>query len=89
MSNSSICPIDRTLLEATAPGQIGPGSDGNEGVHHIPQRFKTGALPSDGFLSNSGYSLGEGSYPSAEMSSVYSTAPVDWTDSILIILNYF
>ena len=35
---SSIWPIDRTLSGATTPGQSGPGSDGNEGVHHIPQR---------------------------------------------------
>ena len=37
MSNSSIWPTDRTLSDATTPGQIGPGSDGNEGVLHIPQ----------------------------------------------------
>ena len=33
---SSIWPIDRTLSGATTPGQSGPGSDGNEGVLHIP-----------------------------------------------------
>ena len=32
MSNCSIWPIDRTLLDAIAPGQIRPGSDGNEEV---------------------------------------------------------
>ena len=34
---SSNQPIDRTLSSATNPGQSGPGSDGNEGVLHIPQ----------------------------------------------------
>ena len=34
---SSIWTIDRTLSGATTPGQSGPGSDGNEGVLHIPQ----------------------------------------------------
>ena len=37
MPNSSIWPIDRTLSGATIPGQIGPGSDSNEGVLRIPQ----------------------------------------------------
>ena len=32
-----IWPIDRTLSDATTPGQSGPGSDGNEEVLHIPQ----------------------------------------------------
>ncbi len=29
--------IDRTLSSATTPGDSGPGSNGNEGVLHIPQ----------------------------------------------------
>ena len=29
--------MDRTLSDATTPGQNGPGSDGNEGVLRIPQ----------------------------------------------------
>ena len=49
MSNNSIWPIDRTLSSATTPGQSGPGSNGNEGVHHIPKNSRTGALPSDLF----------------------------------------
>ena len=36
----------------------------------------TGTSPSDCFVSYPGHSLG-GSYPSAEMQSVYSTAPAD------------
>ena len=37
MSNSSIWPIDRTLSSATTPDKSEPGSDGNEGVLHIPK----------------------------------------------------
>ena len=49
MSNSSIWPIDRSLSGATTPGQSGAGSDGNEGVLHIPQSSSiTGAASSDG-----------------------------------------
>ena len=67
---SSIWPIDRTLSGATTPGQSGPGSDGNEGVLHIPHSSRlTGAPPSDCL----GHSLGE-SYSSAEKQSVYFTA---------------
>ena len=37
MSNSSIWAIDRTQSGATTPSQSEPGSDGNEGVLHIPK----------------------------------------------------
>ena len=51
--------------------------EGNEGVFRIPQNSSiTGASPSDSLVSYQGYSLGE-FYPSAEMQSVYSTAPAD------------
>ena len=70
MSNNSIWPIDRTLSGATTPGQRGPGSNGNEGLLHIPQSSKIGVSPSDCLVSYSGHSL-------AEMQSVYSTAPAD------------
>ena len=40
--------MDRTISDATTPGQSGPGSDANEGVVRIPQSFSiTGASPSD------------------------------------------
>ena len=72
---SSIWPIDRTLSGATNPGQSGSGSYGNEGVLRIPKISSiTGASPSDSLVSYPGHSLGE-SYLSAEMQSVYSTAP--------------
>ena len=70
-------PIDRTISDATTPGQSGPGSDGNEGVLFIPQSSSiTGTSPSDCLVSYPGHTLG-GSYLSAEMHSVYSTAPAD------------
>ena len=60
------------------PGQSGPGSDGNEEVLRIPQSSSiAGTSPSDCLVSYPGHSLG-GSYPSAEVQSVYSTAPADW-----------
>ena len=78
MSNSSIWPIDRTQSGATTPGQIGPGSNGYEGVPHNPQsRNITGASLSDCLVSYPRHSF-VGSYSLAEMQSVYSTAPADW-----------
>ena len=35
MSNNTIWFIDRTLSDATTPGQSGPGSNDNEGVVSI------------------------------------------------------
>ena len=55
---SSIWPIDRTLSIATTPIQSGPGSDGNEGVLHIPQSPSiTGTSPSNFLGSYTGHSL--------------------------------
>ncbi len=66
------------LLVLFNPGQSGPGSNGNKGVLRIPQSSNTaGTSPSDCLVSHLGHSLA-GSYPSAEMQSVYSTAPADW-----------
>ena len=45
--NSSISPIDATLTGTTTPTQSGPGSNGTEGVLHIPQNPRVGASPSD------------------------------------------
>ena len=89
MHFSSIWPIDRTLSGATTPGQSGSGSDGNEGVLCIPESSCiTGTSPSDCLVSYLGHSFGGGSYPSAEMPSVYSIAPANWTRDVLgITLN--
>ena len=76
MQFSSIQSTDRALSGATVPGQSGPGSDGNEGVLHIPQSSSiTGTSPSDCLVSFPGHSLGAGSYRSTELHSLYSTAP--------------
>ena len=59
MSNSSIWSKDRSLSGATTMGQGGSGSDGNEGVLHIPQSSGiTGASPSDVLMPYLGHSLG-------------------------------
>ena len=48
MQFSSIWPVDRTLSGATTLDLSGPGSDGNEGVLHIPQNSSiTETSPSD------------------------------------------
>ena len=67
MSNSSIWPIDRTLLGATIPGQREPGSDGNERVLRILQSSSSiGASPSYCFISYPGHLLGGSRlYPTA------------------------
>ena len=72
--------MDRALSGATTLGQSEPGSDGNEGVLRIPQSSSTaGNSPPDCLVSLPGHSL-EGVLPhSAEVQSVYSTAPADWT----------
>ena len=70
--NSSIGTIDETLTSTRTLGQSGFGSNGNEGVLHIPQSsirwlsviFRT--------------HRGVGSNPSAKMQLVYSIAPAVW-----------
>ena len=73
---SYILPIDRSLSGVTNPSQSGLGNDGNEEVLRIPRSSRiTGT--SDCLVSYLGHSL-RGSYLSAEVQSVYSTAPADW-----------
>ena len=78
MLNSSIWPIGKTLSGATTPGQSEPGSNSNEGVLHITKGSKTGASPSDYQMSYQDTHWVGVSYHSAEVQSVYSTAPADW-----------
>ena len=62
------------------------GKDSNKGIPNIPQSFSiTEVSPSDCLVSYPGHSLGE-SYPSAEMQSVYSTAPADWATGVVWFL---
>ena len=79
MSNSSIWPIDRTLSGATTPGQSGLGTHDDEEVPSIPQSSRiTGASPLDCPVMYWALIGGRESCPSAEVRSVYSTAPADW-----------
>ena len=55
----------------------GPGSNGKEGVLHIPQNFKIEASPSGRIIIRT-LILGSGCYPSTEMQCVYSTDPAKW-----------
>ena len=51
-------------LGATAPGQSGPGNDGNKGVIRIPQSSSiTGTSPSDCLVSYPGHLWGGGLNP--------------------------
>ena len=76
------------LSGTTTPGQSGPGSDGNEEIIRIPHKSSiTGTSPLDCLVSYPGHSLGE-SYSSAEMQSVYSTAPADWVICIWYLKPY-
>ena len=78
MQFSYIRTIDRALSGDTT--QSGHRSDGSEGVLRIPQSSSlAGKSSSDCLVSFSGHSLQQ-SYPSAEMLSVYSTAPADWVN---------
>ena len=68
-------------MMATTPGQSGPGSNGNEEVFRTPLNS---SITRD---SPSGYQdtrWEQRSYSSAEMQSVYSTAPADWALYIYI-----
>ena len=87
MSNSSIRLIDRILSGVTTPGQNGPGSNGNEGLLHIPLSSSiTGASSSDCFVSYPGHSFRGGSYPSAEKQSVHSLALTYWAVELRVFL---
>ena len=70
------------------PGLSGPRSNGNEGVLRIPQSPSiTGTSPADCLVSYPGHSWW-GSYLSAEVQPVYSTAPADWAIFCLRISSY-
>ena len=72
-----LLPIKRALSGATIQSQSGPGRNGNEGLLRIPQSsIITGTSPSDCLVSYPGHLWG-GSYSSAEVQSIYSTAPAD------------
>ena len=68
----SIWSIDRTLSGATTPERGGPESNENKGVLRVPQSSSIAGRSKSDCL---GHSLVE-SYTSAEIQSVYSTAPM-------------
>ena len=71
------------------PGQSRPGSNGNEGVLRISQSPSINwTSPSDCLVSYPGCSLGWVSYPSAEVQSVYSTAPANWARVLIYVRDY-
>ena len=79
MQFSSIQPIDMALSGATTPGQSGHGGNGNEGVRHIPQNpCILEPLHQIVKCHIQDTYWGGGSYPSAEVQSVYFTVAADW-----------
>ena len=68
--------MEMTLSDAPTLVQSGSGSNGNGGVLHTPEISKARVSSSDGLMSYQGHSV-VGSYSSAEMQSVYSTAPAN------------
>ena len=77
------------LSGATIPSQSEPGSNSNKGVLSFPESYSiTEASSSDRLVSYPGHSLGWGSYPSAKVQTVYSTAPADWA-ILLVDSNVF
>ena len=81
---SFLLPIDTTLLTATFPSLMESGNDGSEGVLCIPQISSiTETSPSECLVSYPGHFL-EGSYPSTEKQSVYSTPPADCATIFLL-----
>ena len=86
---SSTWPMNRTLSDATTLGQNGPRSNGNEEVHCIPKNSSIiGTSPSNCLVSYPGHLLGVGYYPSAEVQSVYFTAPASWAIIIYDITSF-
>ena len=80
MQISSIKLIERTLPGATTTGQSGPGSNDNEEILCIPQSSNINLTSQlDCLVSCLGHLL-RGGHPSAEMQSLYSTAPANWAN---------
>ena len=78
MSNVSIWPIDSILLGATISGQSRPESDGSDGVLRIPKSFSVRLCSVISRI----LVAEVGSYLSADMRSVYSTATAEWTSTV-------
>ena len=68
----------------TTPGQSEPEGNGYEGVFHLLQSSRAGTSLSDGLVSYPGHIIEGGSYPFAEMKSMYSIAPADWASKMTL-----
>ena len=83
MLNSFIRPLDKTLSGATTPRLSERGSDGNEGVMWNSSKLQHyWCLNIWLFIVIYRTIVGE-SYSSAEIQSVYSAAPAEWTTHIM------
>ena len=67
--------MNRSVTDTTILGQSWFGRNSNEWILYIPQSSMTETSPSDNFVSNPEHPLEE-SYPSTEMQSLHSTAPL-------------
>ena len=78
-------PIDGALASTTTPGQRKLGSNDNERVLHSPQSSRTGF---EYLMSYPVYSLGRGSYPSAEVLSFYYYSCLElWLEVKIVYKN--
>ena len=75
---SSITAIDKSLSGATTPGQSWPGSDGNKWVPKAPTLLELHHKIARCHIQNTH----EGSYPFAEMQSLFSATPAEFVDML-------
>ena len=84
--NSSVWLIVWILTDITTMGQSEPGSNGNEGVLHIPQSSMNRTSPSDAFVSYPGHFLGVGWMVVLPLCrdavGVFYGPPVDWVETL-------
>ena len=66
------------LRGSTISGPRGHGGNSNKKLLHIPQSSRTGVSTLNSLVSYQDTRWVRHFYPSAEMQSVYSTAPADW-----------
>ena len=85
----SIWSISGTLTGTTTSSQSGPGSNGNEGVFHIPQSSRTETSLSDGLVSYLGYLLGWVSLTPQQKccQHILQLQPTKWREKIKLIFK--
>ena len=78
--------MNRTLSDATAPGQGKPGNNGIEEVLHNSRSSKSKLSDGEDPMSCQEHSYGgEGEYPFAAMQLLYFTTSADWTVAFIEI----